>query len=185
MRALDFDPQNRYPSAGAMATDLERAMRGLADEPIAPYAAGAAVGVADLPDGDDRTLLDGPPEDDSTLVAAPDPDDHTLLAPEPTARPDAAKEKKPPPANMPPAAMWAFLFTSFFVIVMLIGELWAFTYLYEIVTAPVQSIIAMGGHIVGMPEGDVDDVDLFEPVDDTLQAIAGRTNGKMTSATEV
>src|SRR5690606_22503672 len=59
--------------AGVMATELEEAVRHLADEPIEPYAVHTAVPLADAEDEDvTRVILaPGEEEDDRTLVAPP------------------------------------------------------------------------------------------------------------------
>src|SRR5690606_16547024 len=42
-RCLSIDAQRRFSDADEMAVELERAMRSLADQPVEPYLAGAAI----------------------------------------------------------------------------------------------------------------------------------------------
>lgn len=66
-RALAYDPDDRFPDAGAMATALEDAIRAIPNTPLEPYLGGAQIRSAEA-------------EEDHTRVA-PFEDDHTLLAP--------------------------------------------------------------------------------------------------------
>jgi serine/threonine protein kinase len=75
-KALAFDPAERFPDAGAMASELERAVRAIGDTTIEPYLGSAAIVTATEEDrsgpDDDRTQL-ADFEDDRTLLAPPPP----------------------------------------------------------------------------------------------------------------
>lgn len=100
LRALDFEPEDRYADAGAMAREIAGAMRALGEEPHEAYAVGGAAAAAGYPergtpDEDEVTRLLEESERaggdaDATRAMEADADDHTLLAPPPAARAGAA-----------------------------------------------------------------------------------------------
>jgi tetratricopeptide (TPR) repeat protein len=96
LHALAFDPAKRYADAGKMATELESAMRNLAESPVDPYLGTAAIITG--------TEVEEEEEDDRTILAAVD-DDHTLLVPPPDIdepKPEAAPHAPPRPSAKPP-----------------------------------------------------------------------------------
>jgi hypothetical protein len=101
-RALAFDAADRYPDAGAMAADLEKAVRSMSDAPLDPYLAGAPI-VSGVEQEADRQRRDE--DDDRTQLADfGDDDDRTLLAPPMPPAPRYASDDRPPPPrqSLPP-----------------------------------------------------------------------------------
>jgi tetratricopeptide (TPR) repeat protein len=100
-RALAFDPEDRFPDAGAMAAELEKAVRSITDAPLDPYLAGAPIVSA----VEQEARRDGAEaDDDRTQLADFDDDDRTLLAPAP---PPAGRHTRgdrpfPPRTPLPP-----------------------------------------------------------------------------------
>ncbi|HET8655141.1 MAG TPA: protein kinase [Longimicrobiaceae bacterium] len=123
-KALAFDPQDRYPDAGAFAASLDQALRDLSGQPLAPYEFGAAL----------------PPEPTAPApVEAREPtqpmdvEDHTLLAPPapPATAPVGTPPSAPPPRAKPPASVpgrrSAAPFVWAIVILLLAGAaIWAY-----------------------------------------------------------
>jgi serine/threonine protein kinase len=98
-RALAYEPERRQADASELVSELEDAMRSIAEKPLEPYIGSAAIVTAAE---DDRTLL-AEDEDDRTLLAE-DEDDRTLAAPPPPpiARPDRETRAIPPRRPLPP-----------------------------------------------------------------------------------
>jgi len=67
-KALESEPEERHPDAGALAAELEMAMRSIGDTPLEPYLGAAPIATA--VDDDDRTQV-VEIEDDRTLLAPP------------------------------------------------------------------------------------------------------------------
>lgn len=106
-KALDFDAEQRFANAGAMASAIEKAMRSLGDLTVDPFLAGSAIVTAseDVPD---ETLLDAEDEDDRTQLMEPegvpfDEDDRTLLAP-PSVAEEPARAVEPEEPILEPVA---------------------------------------------------------------------------------
>ena len=114
-KALSFDPKDRYPDAGAMAAELEGAVRAIGETTLDPYLGGAPIisaiddaggGGSGVPgDGDGAQPVAG--DDDHTQLA-PFSDDHTLIAPPPVETAAAApievvtdRERRPIPPRPP------------------------------------------------------------------------------------
>src|SRR5690606_15638213 len=101
-KALSFDPEARYPDAGAMLEALDEAIREIAETPLEPYAGvhfdppvAGPPRQRQRPDDDDETRIMPPPpvvgiDDDRTQLLGED--DRTLAAPGP-----------PPPDGVPPS----------------------------------------------------------------------------------
>lgn len=119
-KCLELDPQRRFADADELVTELERAVRALADQPVEPYLAGAAIVTATEED----TLQPVPPappisaspavapvspapvpmgEEDDDRTQVFDDDDRTLLAPPPVS-PSPPPVRKPLDTRPPAAA---------------------------------------------------------------------------------
>src|SRR5690606_24418821 len=108
-RSLAIDPQRRFQDADEMGSELERAMRLMADQPLDPYLAGATIVTATEDDttepGDAAGIGSLPPvDDDDRTMLVFDDDDRTLLAPPPPPPPPPAAPTAATPAPRRPAA---------------------------------------------------------------------------------
>lgn len=109
-KALAFDPADRYPDAGVMAAELDRALREMPNAPLDPY---PPLAVPPLPD--DAAVLPGAEDDDRTQLMDVLPDDEDertqlmdLEPPPPAAAPVAPPTRErpaEPPRSRPPTAV--------------------------------------------------------------------------------
>jgi serine/threonine protein kinase len=115
-RALAFDPEDRYPDAGAMAAALDAAIRQLPDAPIEPYGPSlAAAPPAAVP-----TPPPAAAEDETRLIGE---EDHTLLAPgaaQPGAPAPPPPRAAPPPRREPPQERRRSLAPVFWTLALLV-----------------------------------------------------------------
>jgi serine/threonine protein kinase len=181
-RALSYEPAARFANAGEMATELERAMRGIADMPVDPYLGAAAIVTAA---GDDRTALDPDDDDRTALVDLDDDDDRTLAAPPPPPpssatpragpasqahRPEATPAVRPPTRIRPDRekrGLGGLLVWAFVALVLIAAAVWA---LSEMQRGGGLTLDLQEPDTVALPE------DTLQPVNEA-EAEAARLNG--------
>ena len=155
LRALSVDPLRRFRDADELATELERAMRMLSDQPVEPYLAGAAIVTAAgdasaessagmvlaEDDDDDRTQLVFD-DDDRTLVSPPlpppplppvpkreavaQPTENRPSAPAPLPPRKAEKNRVPSPDRRKKRGFGGIFVWTFVLLTLLVAGMWLF-----------------------------------------------------------